>query len=208
MMEQETITVIIADDHEMIREGFMTMFSKVEQVKILATACNGDELVKVVVEKAPQIVVADIKMPVCNGIEATKAIKVQLPETKVIGLSSFDEQCLISDMMKAGASGYLLKNASREELLLAFNTVLSGENYYCAGISKKIFDHVNKGPLFTEREEEILVLIGREKTSKQISDTLFISTRTVEKHRQNIAKKIGTNSVVGIAVYATKNGYV
>jgi two-component system nitrate/nitrite response regulator NarL len=192
----------------MIREGFITMFSKVKQVKILATASNGDELVKAVVEKAPQIVIADIKMPVCNGIEATKAIKAQLPEVKVIGLSSFDEQCLISDMMKAGASGYLLKNASREELLLAFNTVLSGENYYCAGISKKIFDHINKGALFTEREEEILVLIGKEKSSKQIADTLFISVRTVEKHRQNIAKKIGTNSVVGIAVYATKNGYV
>jgi DNA-binding NarL/FixJ family response regulator len=204
-MEQE-ITLVIADDHEMTIEGFSRMLSKIKEVKLLGFAVNGRELVDLVLEKQPQIVITDVRMPVLDGVRATIAIKEKLPETKVLGLSAYDEIPLVNDMMNAGANGFLLKNVSIEELRKAVEAVLLDEDYFSTEIAHILYN--SKIPFFTDKEEVIMVLITMEWSSKEIADELCISTRTVEKHRHSLLRKIGTKSVVGIAVFAMKNGYL
>jgi DNA-binding NarL/FixJ family response regulator len=204
-MEQE-ITLVIADDHEMSIEGFSTMLSKIKEVKLLGTAMNGRELVDFVLEKQPQVVITEVKMPVLDGIGATIAIKEKLPETKVLGISAYDEIPLVNDMMDAGANGFLLKNLSIEELRRAFEAVLLDEDFFSAEIAHIMYN--SKIPFFTKKEVEVMILIAKDKSSKEIADELCISTRTVEKHRHSLQRKIGTKSAVGIALFAMKNGYL
>jgi two-component system nitrate/nitrite response regulator NarL len=205
-MQAETITVVIADDHEMSIEGFSTMLSKIKEVKLLGIAMNGKELVDLVLEKQPQIVITDVRMPVLDGVAATIVIKEKLPETKVLGLSAYDEIPLVNDMMDAGANGFLLKNLSIEELRRAFEAVLLDEDFFSAEIAHIMYN--SKIPFFTKKEVEVMILIAKDKSSKEIADELCMSMRTLEKHRQSLERKIGTRSVVGVALFAMKNGYL
>jgi DNA-binding NarL/FixJ family response regulator len=211
-MQTEPINLVLADDHEMLRDGFKLMCKKIPGIRLLACVENGQELLKAVQEHHPQIVITDMKMPVMDGLEATKKIKEQFPGIKVIALSSFDEQPLIMAALSAGADGYVLKNISKEEFQKAIDTVLSGKPYYCAEAAEKLLNHINENLsktintiYFTEREKEVLQLIAALKTSKEISDLLFISIRTVERHRHSIYRKTGTNSVAGLAMWVERN---
>lgn len=212
------IKIIIADDHEMYRDGFRLMLTKQKDIQLVAEAENGRELLELVSLHKPDVVVTDIKMPLMDGIEATNKITAQFPDTGVIGLSMFDEDDLIIDMLEAGAKGYLLKNSGKEQIAEAIKTVYNGDVYYCKSTSKKLtgmiakskFNPYTKKPKveFSDREKEIIELICKEMSNKEIAEKLFLSIRTVEGHRLNILDKMEVKNSVGVVIYAMKKGLV
>jgi DNA-binding NarL/FixJ family response regulator len=218
MRDQHPTTVILADDHEFLRDGLKAMFKKLKDVKLVSEASNGKELLEAVVSMTPDIVITDIKMPIMDGVQATAIIKEKFPATKIIAFSNYDEENLIVDMINAGADGYLLKNASKKELTQAITNVLAGKAYYCDSTSRKILTHFaeykpansrrEREIHFTKREKEVLKLVCKGMTNKEIGNELDISVRTVETHRQSIQDKTGLKSAVSIALFVSKLGYL
>ena len=212
------IKIIIADDHEMYRDGFKLMLTKQADIQLTGEAENGRELLELVAEMRPDVVVTDIKMPVMDGIEAARKISEQYPDVGIIGLSMFDEDDLIVDMLEAGAKGYLLKNASKEQIGEAIRTVYSGDPYYCKSTSRKLTEMIAKSKFnpyrkkekveFTERETEVIELVCQELSNKEIAEKLFLSIRTVEGLRLKVAEKMSVKNPVGMVLYALKHGIV
>lgn len=212
------IKIIIADDHEIFRDGFKLMLSKQKDILLVGEAANGRELVELVNEQMPDLVITDIKMPIMDGIEASKKIAAQFPDMGIIGLLMFDEDDLIIDMLEAGAKGYLLKNANKEQIIEAIKTVYNGDPYYCKTTSNKLTQMIAKSKFnpyrkkevieFSDREQEIIKLVCQELTNKEIADKLFLSSRTVEGHRLKIMEKMNVKNPVGLVVYALKHGLV
>ena len=209
------IKIVIADDHEIFRDGLKLMLSKYPEIIVIGEAQNGKELIEMVNELQPDVILADIKMPVMDGIEATKKLTQSHPHTGIIGLSMFDEDDLIIDMLEAGAKGYLIKNSDKKEIIEAITTVYKQQPYYCRNTTGKLIQmianskfnpYIKKEKLvFSEREKEIMALICQEYTNKEIGEKLFISTRTVEGHRFKLLEKIEVKNTVGLVVYAIKN---
>lgn len=210
------IRIIIADDHEIFRDGFKLMLSKQKDITLAGEAENGKELLELTRTLKPDVVITDIKMPIMDGIEATAKISEEFPETGVICLSMFDEDDLIVDMLEAGAKGFLIKNANKNEIIEAIITVYNNDPYYCKTTSRKLthmiansrfnpYKKINKAE-FTEREKEIIKMISQEMTNKQIGDKIFLSVRTVEGHRLKILEKMNVKNTVGLVVYAIRNG--
>ncbi len=212
------IRLLIADDHEIFRDGFRLMLTKYPEIILIGEACNGKELIEMTNQLHPDVIICDIKMPVMDGIEATKKITEQFPDMGIIGLSMFDDDELIIEMLEAGARGYLIKNAGKEQITEAIRTVYNNEPYYCKTTSYKLTNMIAKSRFnpykktakaeFSEREKEIIELICQEMTNKEIGDKLFLSVRTVEGHRLKILEKMNVKNTVGLVVYAIKNGIV
>ena len=212
------IKLVIADDHEIFRDGFKLMLSKFPEIKLVGEAANGRELLELIEKENPDVILTDIKMPVMDGIEATKKIAALYPDKGVIGLSMYDDDELIIEMLEAGAKGYLIKNAGKDQIIEAIKTVYNDEPYYCRTTSNKLTQMIAKSRFnpykktekaeFSEREKEIIACICDEMTNKEIGDKLFISVRTVEGHRLKILEKMNVKNTVGLVVYAIKNGIV
>jgi DNA-binding NarL/FixJ family response regulator len=208
-----TITLVLADDHEIFRDGFKTLLKKQKDIEFVGEASNGKELIELVEMKKPDIVVTDIQMPIMDGIEATRLIRSKHPSIGIIALSMHLEESLIVEAVEAGVNGYLSKNVGKQELIEAIKTVKGGESYYCKSISKKLLERLtrlkfqaqNLKPHFTERELEVMKLICKEFTNKDIATALSLSSRTVEGIRESIQKKIGAKNTAGIVVYVIKN---
>jgi DNA-binding NarL/FixJ family response regulator len=210
------IRVVMADDHEIFRDGFRLMMSRAADIKLVGEAANGRQLLDLVAAHQPQVVITDIKMPVMDGIEATRKIKELFPDIGVIGLSMFDEEDLIIEMLEAGALGYLVKNAEKDEVLEAIKTVYQQEPFYCKQTSTKLAQLIAKSKYnhrqaknrveFGEKEIEIIILICKEFTNKEIADQLFLSVRTVEGYRQKLQEKMQVKNSIGIVIYAIQNG--
>lgn len=209
------IRTLIADDHEMVREGLQIMMGKMNEIEIVGEASNGEELLQRTRELLPDVILVDIKMPKLNGIEATRAIKKEFPHIGIIALSSFDEESMILEMLNAGAKGYLLKNAARQELLCAIEAAHRGEPYYCMDINLKLAQVVARGgfsrqaktgPIFTARELQVIEGICEGLSSKQIASTLNLRTRTIERYREVIMEKMEVSNAAGVVLYAVKNG--
>ena len=184
------IRLVIADDHEIFRDGLALMLSKQEAITLVGQAGDGKELIQLVADNQPDLVLTDIKMPRLDGIAAAKYLLQQYPHLKIIALSMFEEENLIVEMLEAGAKGYLLKNADKKEILEAILTVHAGNIFYCKHTSARLaslivrskFDPQKKDPslLFTDREREVIRLICRQYTAQEIGVQLFLSKRTVE----------------------------
>lgn len=210
------IKVVIADDHEIFRDGFRAMLRKQQDIELVGEAVNGQELVELVNETKPDVVLTDIKMPLLSGIDATRAILKQLPSTKIIALSMFDDDHLIIDMLESGARGYLLKNTSKAEIIQAIQHVYTGELYYCRSTSNKLVQLMAESkfnpykdlekPDFSPKEIEIIVLICQQFTTKEIAEKLFLSIRTIDGYRDKIQEKMKARNGAGIVVYAIKYG--
>lgn len=210
------VNVLIADDHELYREGFRVMLKKNTDFFLMGEAENGQELVKLAGVLRPDIIITDIKMPVMDGIEATRILKTSYPQIGVIAISMFDDENLIVDMMEAGARGYLLKNAHKNEIFDAIRTVHEDKTYYCHHTSAKLakmlasskFNPYKKAKKaeFTEKELEVIQLICQELSNKEIASKMFLSTRTIEGYRQDIQDKMDVKNVAGIVIYAIKHG--
>lgn len=212
------IKLLIADDHEIFRDGFKLMLTKYPEIELVGEAANGQELIEMAKALQPDVVITDIKMPVIDGIEATKKLSEVFPEMGIIALSMYDDDELIIEMLEAGAKGYLIKNAGKEQITEAIKTVYNNDPYYCKTTSHKLTNMIAKSRFnpykkaakveFTEREIEIIEQICKEMTNKEIGDKLFLSVRTVEGHRQKILEKMNVKNTVGLVVYAIKNGLV
>jgi DNA-binding NarL/FixJ family response regulator len=212
------IRIVIADDHEIFRDGFKVLLKKQKDLELVGEAENGKDLLDVVAVQLPDIVITDIRMPIMDGIEACKKIRKKYPSIQVIALSMFNDENLIVDMLEAGARGYLLKNTTRHELLAATKAVSEGSAYYSADTSGKLtrmiaesrFNPYRNEPIkqFTSRELQIIRLMCRQLTNGEMAKELALSIRTIESHREKIQEKTGARNSIGIVIYAIKNGLV
>lgn len=209
------IKIVIADDHDIFRDGFKLLLKKQAWLELAGEATNGQELLQVTEQCLPDVVITDIKMPLMDGIEATKKLKKTHPHIGVIALTMFNDDNLVVDMLEAGARGYLLKNTNQHEVIQAAKAVYEGGTYYCSATSGKLakliaaskFNPYKKTPQpqLTSRELEIVQLLCQEFSTKEIAAALHISPRTVEGHREKIQEKIGAKNIVGVIVYAIKH---
>jgi len=194
------------------------MINKQEHLSLVGQAGNGRELIQLVNEKKPDIVITDIKMPFLDGIAATRLMLQQDPLLKIIALSMFDEEDLIVEMLEAGAKGYLLKNADKKEIQEAILTVNDGNIFYCKLTSTRLaslivkskFDPQKKksSDLFTEREKQIIELICLQHTAQEIGERLFLSKRTVEGYRTRILEKMEVKNTAGVVVFALRHNLI
>lgn len=216
MTGYSSIRVAIADDHEPFRIGVITMIGKCPGIQFVADAANGQDLLRQIKDTKPDVVLADIAMPVMDGIEFTRRLAIQSPGTNVIALSMFNDDHLIIDVLNAGAKGYLIKNSSKQEMLDAIAAVYYNQTYYCRStsiklarlIAHKLFDPTHKveRETFSPKEIEVIQLICQEMTNKEIGDKLCLSSRTVEGYRQKIADKTNSKTTAGIVIYAIRHG--
>jgi Response regulator containing a CheY-like receiver domain and an HTH DNA-binding domain len=207
-----TIRIIIADDHEMVRDGLRVMIGKIRELEIIGEALNGEQLVQLTRRLAPDVILTDVRMPGMSGLEAAKIIKKEFPHIGIVALSSYDEEDLIMDMMNAGAKGYLLKNASNRELTEAVKAVYRDDFYYCSQAKIKmaagkahLLNKNREENKFTDRELQVIRMICEEKTSKEIGSTLGLQSRTIERYRDAIMEKMEVKNLAGVVMYAIKN---
>ncbi len=211
----DKITLVIADDHEIFRDGLALMLSKQKNIELVGQAENGKELITLIELVNPDIILTDIKMPVMDGVEATRRILEKNSDCKIIALSMFDEENLIVDMLEAGARGYLLKNADKQEIIEAIVSVYENNTYYCRRTTAKLTSMIVKSKFnpykkskpveFNEREKDIIRYICMQDTAQQIADKLFLSKRTVEGYRTKILEKMNVKNTAGVVIYALKH---
>ena len=216
MKHYTPISILIADDHEIFRDGFRTMVKKFPELKLIGEAENGRDLVTLAQQLNPDVILTDIKMPKMDGVEATRELVGNKPGINIIALSMFDEDNLIIDMLEAGAKGYLLKNANKEEIIQAIRAVNNDKNYYCKNTSEKLLQLIAKSkfnpykklvkPHFSEKEITVIGLVCDQYSNKEIAEKLNLSIRTIEGYRERIEEKMEVHNTAGIVVYAIKNG--
>jgi DNA-binding NarL/FixJ family response regulator len=207
------MNVIIVDDHQIVRDGISMLLMKTDGINIIAEASNGEQLLILLKTQKPDIIIMDISMPKITGIELTKIIKKDFPQIEIIIFSSHSEGENVVKALEAGAKGVLPKNTIREELIEALNTVYGGREFISKYIPYSTFvNHIKKSnkdkeveEILSSREIEILKQVVDGKTNKEISELLFISQRTVEKHKSKILNKLDMKSVVDLVKYAIKN---
>ncbi len=200
------ITLIIAEDHQALIDGIKSFLEYEHDINVVGEANDGEMLLDLVRKNQPQVVITDIRMPKCDGIQATRLIKKEFPATKVIAFSMFDQVEAIDQMKQAGASGYILKNSSLKKLIEAIRTVASNKTFYDDAISITN-SNTKEILLLSIREKEILKLIGDGKNTNEIAEALFIAKSTVDTHRKNILKKISINGKTDLIRYAIERKY-
>jgi len=210
-----SIKIILADDHQIVRQGLRTLLAAEPDMEVVAEADNGRAVIKLAQELRPQVVIMDITMPDLNGIEATRQILAESPGIKVIALSMHSDSLFVLNMLRAGASGYLLKDCALEELVKAIRTVVSNKTYLSPGISDIVIKDFVSGraatdssafSVLTVREREVLQLMAEGKNTNQIADSLCISIKTVEAHRKQMMNKLEMHSVAELTKYAIRQG--
>lgn len=207
--------ILLVDDHEIIREGLLALLERQADIEVVGAVQDGREAVEVVTKTRPDIVVMDIAMPGLNGIEATKQIIHQFPKTKIIALSAHPDKHYVTEMLRAGASGYLLKRHAFRNLVDAIHAVQAGETYLSPGIVGIVVeDYVQHLPpdgaspksLLSDREREVLQLIAEGHPTKEVAAILHVSIQTIATHRRQIMNKLGLQSVADLTKYAVREG--
>lgn len=207
--------VLLVDDHEIMREGMCALLRKHTGFEIVGQAADGRKALELVTEQAPDIVIMDIGMPNLNGIDATRQILSQNPKIKVMALSTHNEGTIVAKMIKAGATGYMLKESAFEELIDGLEVMMSGKTFLCSKISKVVFsDYVNiitnpkwaDGDGLSSREREVLQLVAEGHTTKSIAQMLHLSPKTIDSHREHIMEKLSIRNIAGLTKYAIREG--
>jgi len=202
-------TIIIVDDHKIFREGIKLLLSQFEYVGGTFCAPNGKEYLRLIEKVSPDIVLMDINMPKMNGIEATKRSKEINPNIKIVALSMHDNVEYYTEMTESGIDGFITKDTDSSELNTALNKIISGGHYFSQKILQKVISKYNSlekaNVEFSDREVEILHRIAKGMSNKEISEQLFISHRTVERHKENMYKKTDCHNAIKLVVYSVKN---
>ena len=213
------ITVLIADDHTVVRQGIHSLLSCENDIEVVGEAENGRQAVELAKSLSPSVVVMDISMPMLNGIEAARQILQHAPSTKIIILSAHTSDDHIGQVIDAGASGYLMKMTTALNLAKGIREVMKGKTFFESSAAKRIYSQFQKSPVsgklmktggssLTSREMEVLQLVAEGMANKQIADELKISIKTVEKHRQQLKKKLHIQDTAGLTRYAIAQGVI
>ncbi len=209
-------TILVADDHLIVRQGLKRLLSKREDFRVVGEAADGEEAVILAGRTEPDVVLMDISMPRLSGIDATRRIRKNSDHTKVLALSMHDSQSYVEEALRAGAAGYVHKNSSIEDLFAAIDAVREGESYLSPLITQQVVDaiaHPGDRPAsalstLTEREREVLKLIAEGLSSKEIAAQLGVSLKTIESHRANLMDKLDIHKVSGLVRFAIRAGLV
>ena len=210
-------TILLADNHTLVRAGIRALLEQIPDVVVVAEAGDGREALRLVGEHRPNLVLMDITMPFMNGLEATGRIVKEYPQTRVVMLSVHTDEEYVLQALRAGAAGYLLKDAGRAELEIAVAAVVRNETYLSPAVSRHVVgDYVRRtgaageGRLetLTPRQREILQLVAEGKSTKEIASILDVSVKTVETHRAQLMERLDIHDVAGLVRYAIRNGIV
>jgi DNA-binding NarL/FixJ family response regulator len=221
-MELQEIKLVLADDHAVVRSGTRELLEQQPDLKIVGEAANGEEAVRLAQKLQPDVVVMDVRMPKMSGVEATRRIKAEHPDVRVLVLTAHDDDEYVFALLQAGANGYLLKTAEIEELVRAIRTVAAGQSALAPEVAGKVMAQFSSGKSspdvltdtqaqfdgLTARELSILELVAKGMSNKQIGKQLFISDRTVQAHLSNIFSKLGVNSRTEAVMYAVRKGWL
>jgi two-component system nitrate/nitrite response regulator NarL len=197
--------IFIVDDHQMVIDGIRSLIECQPEFSIIGESTQPLSVVSLLSEIQPDILITDVGMPGMSGVELSRCVKSKFPSIKILALSMFGDTQIISEMIDAGISGYILKNSGKKELIEALTKISQGQNYFSHDIKlqlMKSFKRSQEDIKLTDREVEIIRMIEKDMSTKNIAETLFISERTVETHRKNILYKTNTQSVVGLLKYA------
>ena len=214
----EPIKVFLVDDHKLIRDGIKAHFDEDDRYEIIGEASNGEDALSSLAHIKPDVILMDINMDVMDGIECTEKVTQQYPNIKVLALTMLAENQHIKEMLKAGAIGYMLKNATEQEIKQGIEAVYKGIAYYSPEVTQTVMNSlatpvINKKkksrfepviPL-TDREKEVLLLVIKEFTNQEIADSLYISKRTVDAHKRNLLEKTGAKNIAGLVMFALNN---
>lgn len=210
------IKIILVDDHKLVRDGIRSQLDNDHKYWIVAEASNGFEALDLLEKHKVDLIIMDINMDKMDGITCTEEVKKRYPEKSVLALTMLNENQHIKQMLKAGASGYLLKNCEEDELKNAIHTIYEGGTYFSPEVTRVVMNNLRSQkpsnaknrtiriPL-TQREKEVLRLILKEYTNKEIAEELFISQRTVDAHKRNLLEKTGSKNVAGLVLFAVNN---
>jgi DNA-binding NarL/FixJ family response regulator len=210
--------IVIVEDHKLFREGLKSLLSDKDDLEVIGEAGDGLEAIKTVKKCRPDLLLLDLSMPKMNGISVMKEIKNQFPEIKIMALTIHESDQYVLEAFEAGADGYCLKDAGRNELMVAVDSVLQGKRYISPSISENVLEGYMSGrkklksktawDTITQREREVLKLLGEGYQNKEISDMLHISVKTVEKHRANIMNKLDLHNAASLTAFAIEHGLV
>jgi DNA-binding NarL/FixJ family response regulator len=210
-MTEKKIKLFIADDHQILLDGLLTMFKGVDKIDVVATASNGEEVLRDLVSLEVDVLLMDIQMPVKDGYATAKVVKEKYPKIRIIILSMHNEKIYIERMYSAGIHGYLLKSAGKEEIIQAIEKVSNGEKYFSSEVTAAILDQKTNSSTsitsseLTKREREILSHIASGLTNPEIADKLFLSPATIKTHRKNIMRKLDVNNTASLVKYALEH---
>jgi DNA-binding NarL/FixJ family response regulator len=212
------LRILLADDHTVVRQGLRKILEAKPQWEVVAEAADGREAVKQAEEVKPDVAIIDVAMPLLNGIEAVRQIARKAPGTRMLVLSMHNDEAYVTQMLRAGAAGYLLKDSADVDLLQAVEAVAAGKSFFSPAIARVIADDYvrqledrgasDRYELLSEREREIFQLIAEGKTNKEIAALLFLSPSTVDTHRSRIMEKLDVHSAAEIVLYAVRKGVI
>lgn len=210
MKANDKIKLIIVDDHPMVLEGLRAMLTQIACVDLKAIANNAYEAMELIKEHQPDMVLTDINMPEITGVELTKKIKADFPNIKIIGMSTFNERSYITQMIQNGADGYLVKNASREEIEKCLLAVEDGKMYLSVDVNLNTSEkkELSEIPILSSREKEVLELIAEGFTNQQIADIIFVSPYTVDSHRKSLMTKLKASNTAVLIKQAAKFNFI
>jgi len=212
------LRIVLADDHTILRAGLRALLTADPGFEVVGEAQDGREAVRCVERLEPHLLLMDLSMPRMSGMEAIREIKKRFPDTRIIALTVHKTEEYLLATLQAGADGYVLKDATHDELVMAIKNVISGKSYLSPGVSEKVIEGYLEGKenprslsaweSLSQREREVLKLIAEGYKNKEIAEDLCISLKTVEKHRANLMKKLDLHNAAGLTVYAVERGLV
>ncbi len=219
MKTAKPISVLLAEDHEIVRQGLRKLLEADRDIAVVGEAASGRQAVELARKLRPAVVVMDIAMPLLNGLEATRQIRKAVPGVKVLVLSAHSDEAYVEQVTALGAAGYLLKQTSSEVLATAIREVHKGNTFFSPAMVKRLHNHYEQSPdrsglrkkkelCLTSRETEVLQLIAEGQANKQVAAELDISVKTVEKHRQSLMQKLGIHDTAGLTRYAIAAGII
>lgn len=213
------IRILVADDHDIVRKGVTSLLANRPDWQVCAEASNGRDAVSLAEKFRPNVAILDLSMPELNGLEATRQIRLRVPETEILVFSMYENEQFVRNLLAAGARGYVLKSDIATQLLTAVETVARHKPFFTSDVAEKVLEGFLKlgntseeengrSGVLTAREREIVQLLAESKSNKEIANALGISVKTVQTHRATIMRKLGINSIVELVHYAIRNNLV